>query len=163
MLTTTAETPEAGRPPWPAAWTSAVQPGPTGLVVRVSTSLAGGSGTKVPCMTGGAQDEGSSSGLDASTCSGLLIWPATGPPGCPHQFERAPTGTLEFDSSLASRSWGAFGTGGGGSRLSKMLLSVMVSAVPAVGASLKIPMPPEFLVIVSHVIVAPTPSLMTTA
>ena len=47
--------------------------------------------------------------------------------------------------------------------MSKMLLSVMVSAVLAVGESLKITMPPEFLVIVSHVIVAPTPSLTATA
>src|SRR5437763_258038 len=67
MLTTTADTPVLGTPPWPAAWTSHVAFGPRGLIVRVSMMRVGGSGTKVPCMTGGAHDDGWSSGVDAST------------------------------------------------------------------------------------------------
>src|SRR5438270_4798433 len=104
MLTTTADTPVLGTPPWPAAWTSQVAPGPSGLIVRVSMMRAGGSGVNVPCMTGGAHDDGWSSGVDASTRSGLWIWPGTGPPAWPHQSERATTVPPVWESSPASRS-----------------------------------------------------------
>src|SRR5438067_13850600 len=137
--------------------------GPTGPVVRVSMMRAGGNGMNVPCRIGGAQSDGASSGDDTSTNAGLPIWPGSGPPGLPHQFDRAATGTLGLDSLLASRSWGAYGPGGTGPRLSKMLLFVMVIAVLATPPALKTTMPPAFLVTVSHVIVAPTPSLMATA
>src|SRR5438067_10471478 len=81
MLTTTADTPVLGTPPWPAAWTSQVASGPSGLIVRVSMIRAGGNGMNVPCRIGGAQSDGASSGDDASTNAGLPIWPGTGPPG----------------------------------------------------------------------------------
>src|SRR5438270_915066 len=49
MLTTTAEAPVDGTSPLPAAWTSMLELGPTGLcVVRVSRMRAGDRATNVP-------------------------------------------------------------------------------------------------------------------
>src|SRR5436305_12355000 len=94
-----------------------------------------GSDVNVPSRTGGAQSDGASSGEEASTCSGLLIWPGTGPPGWPHQFDVATTGLIWNDCPPASRSGGRYVAGARGARLSKTLLRMIVSAGAAVSST----------------------------
>src|SRR5581483_720212 len=72
------------------------EPGP--VMIRATAVGVGPGGTGVGLSGAGAHDAGELSGLLAST--GPLTCDGCGPPGWPHQFERASVGTVAVTSPL---------------------------------------------------------------